>query len=50
MYKKAVEHIILDAGTYIRIYQCHNNIVDTNTCVSGAKLLTILDPKDMHVN
>jgi hypothetical protein len=50
VYKKAVQHIILVAGTYVRIYQYYNNMVNKNTCVSGAKLLTILDPKDMHVS
>jgi len=48
--KKTVQHIILVAGTYVHIYQCHDNMVDTNNCVSGAKLLTVLDPKDMYVN
>jgi len=41
VYKKAVEHIILIAGSYVRIHQCHNNMVGTNTCVSGAKTLTL---------
>ena len=47
--QKSVERILV-ADTYVCIYQFHDNIVDTNTCLSGAKLLTILDPKDMYVN